>query len=61
MKRETSRSRLAAGTPGLIESAAVILPDEDGADAIAMFFVAAPDAAALHAALTQWEQIRPAA
>ena len=38
--------RLAAGTPGLIESAAVILPDEDGVDAIAMFFVAAPDAAA---------------
>ncbi|MBE2243285.1 MAG: hypothetical protein IAE86_11060 [Burkholderiaceae bacterium] len=38
--------RLAAGTPGLVESAAVILPDDDGVDAIAMFFVAAAGAAA---------------
>lgn len=37
---------LGAGTPGLIESAAVILPDEDGVDAIACFFVAGAGEAA---------------
>ena len=38
--------RLAAGAPGLVESAAVVLPDEDGVDAIAIFFVADARAAA---------------
>ncbi len=40
---------LGAGTPGLIESAAVILPDEDGVDAIAYFFVAGAGADAVAA------------
>jgi acyl-coenzyme A synthetase/AMP-(fatty) acid ligase/rubrerythrin len=49
--------RLAAGTPGLIEAAAVILPDEDGVDAIAFFFVARTgDAEAVEAALRERAQ-----
>lgn len=42
--------RLAAETPGLKESAAVLVPDAEGMDALAFFFVAA-DAAAVGAAL----------
>jgi len=37
--------RLAAQTPGLKESAAVLVPDADGMDAVAFFFVAGDDAA----------------
>ena len=32
--------RLAAGTPGLLEAASVCVPDEDGVDSVALFYVA---------------------
>jgi acyl-coenzyme A synthetase/AMP-(fatty) acid ligase/rubrerythrin len=34
--------RLAAGMPGLLEAATVCVPDADGVDSVAMFFVARP-------------------
>jgi acyl-coenzyme A synthetase/AMP-(fatty) acid ligase/rubrerythrin len=33
---------LAAGTPGLLEAASVCVPDQDGVDSVALFFVARP-------------------
>lgn len=39
--------RLTAGVPGLAEAACVCVPDEDGVDAIALFYVADDEAAAL--------------
>jgi acyl-coenzyme A synthetase/AMP-(fatty) acid ligase/rubrerythrin len=33
---------LAAGTPGLLEAATVCVPDEDGVDSVALFYVARP-------------------
>ena len=38
--------KLAAGTPGLLEAAAVCVPDRDGVDAVALFFVAGDGQAA---------------
>ena len=32
--------KLGAGTPGLLEAATVCVPDEDGVDSVAMFYVA---------------------
>jgi acyl-coenzyme A synthetase/AMP-(fatty) acid ligase len=34
--------RLAAGTPGLLEAATVCVPDQDGVDSVALFYVARP-------------------
>jgi acyl-coenzyme A synthetase/AMP-(fatty) acid ligase len=34
--------QLAAGTPGLLEAASVCVPDQDGVDSVALFFVARP-------------------
>ncbi len=34
--------KLAAGTPGLLEAASVCVPDQDGVDSVAMFYVARP-------------------
>jgi len=46
--------RLAAGTPGLLEAASVTLPDEDGVDAVAVFYVARPgESAAVEAELRE--------
>jgi len=44
--------RLAANTPGLLEAATVCVPDKDGVDAVAMFYVARPgEGAAVERAL----------
>jgi acyl-coenzyme A synthetase/AMP-(fatty) acid ligase len=42
--------QIALACPGMAEAAAVAVPDEDGVDAVALFFVARPDAPLLDAA-----------
>jgi acyl-coenzyme A synthetase/AMP-(fatty) acid ligase len=34
--------KIGAGTPGLLEAASVCIPDQDGVDSVAMFYVARP-------------------
>jgi benzoate-CoA ligase len=50
--------RLAAQAPGLLEGAAVCVPDSDGVDAVAFFYVAA-DADAARAALQACAETLP--
>ncbi|MCX7891967.1 MAG: AMP-binding protein [Burkholderiales bacterium] len=51
--------RLAAGADGILESAAVCVPDEDGVDAVAFFFVARDPASARAALAARAEALPP--
>jgi acyl-coenzyme A synthetase/AMP-(fatty) acid ligase len=51
--------RLTSNTPGIQEAAAVCVPDRDGVDAVAFFFVASDDAAASAALKTRTSALPP--